>query len=192
MPREDLLATDKEKTRAKAEIRRFLTRLAVFAALCWVLFGVVFGLAVVPQTSRPGAERPAAVVPGGAMAPRLCGGDLVLFSRFERGTAAGQVVLYRQDGALRLGRIAARGGDTVTVTDTGTLIINGSTVAEPDITTPTQPVEGGPDYPVTLAEDELFLLCDARTTGADSRLYGPIPQRQVLGTALAALRRSGL
>lgn len=33
MPREDLLATDKEKTRAKAEIRRFLTRLAVFAAL---------------------------------------------------------------------------------------------------------------------------------------------------------------
>ena len=48
MPREDLLATDKEKTRAKAEIRRFLTRLAVFAALCWVLFGVVFGLAVVP------------------------------------------------------------------------------------------------------------------------------------------------
>ena len=175
MPREDLLATDKEKTRAKAEIHRFLTRLAVFAALCWVLFGVVFGLAVVP---------------GSAMAPRLCGGDLVLFSRFERGTAAGQVVLYRQDGTLRLGRIAARGGDTVTVTDTGALIINGSTVAEPDITTPTQPVEGGPDYPVTLAEGELFLLCDARTTGADSRLYGPIPQRQVLGTALAALRRS--
>ena len=147
------------------------------AALCGVLFGVVFGLAVVP---------------GSAMAPRLCGGDLVLFSRFERGTAAGQVVLYRQDGTLRLGRIAARGGDTVTVTDTGALIINGSTVAEPDITTPTQPVEGGPDYPVTLAEGELFLLCDARTTGADSRLYGPIPQRQVLGTALAALRRSGL
>ena len=155
MPREDLLATDKEKTRAKAEIHRFLTRLAVFVALCWELFGV-------------------------------------LFSRCERGTAAGQVVLYRQDGTLRLGRIAARGGDTVTVTDTGALIINGSTVAEPDITTPTQPVEGGPDYPVTLAEGELFLLCDARTTGADSRLYGPITQRQVLGTALAALRRSGL
>lgn len=95
-------------------------------------------------------------------------------------------------GTLHFGRIAARGGDTVTVTDTGALIINGSTVAEPDITTPTQPVEGGPDYPVTLAEGELFLLCDARTTGADSRLYGPIPQRQVLGTALAALRRSGL
>ena len=75
MPREDLLTTDKEKARAKAEIHRFLTRLAVFAALCGVLFGVVFGLAVVP---------------GSAMAPRLCGGDLVLFSRFERGTAAGR------------------------------------------------------------------------------------------------------
>ena len=100
--------------------------------------------------------------------------------------------LQTRQGVTALMLAAARGGDTVTVTDTGALIINGSTVAEPDITTPTQPVEGGPDYPVTLAEDELFLLCDARTTGADSRLYGPIPQRKVLGTALAALRRSGL
>ena len=177
MPREDLLATDKEKARAKAEIRHFLIRLAVFAALCWVLFGGVFGLAVVP---------------GSAMAPRLCSGDLVLFSRFERGTAAGQVVLYRQDGTLHLGRIAARGGDTVTVTDTGVLIINGSTVAEPDITTPTRPVEGGPDYPLTLADGELFVLCDLRTAGADSRLYGAIPQSAVVGTALAALRRDNL
>lgn len=132
MPREDLLTTYKEKARAKAEIRRFLTRLAVFAALCGVLFGVVFGLAVVP---------------GSTMVPRLCGGDLVLFSRFERGTAAGQVVLYRQDGTLHLGRIAARGGDTVTVTDTGALIINGSTVAEPDITTPHPAGRGRPGLP---------------------------------------------
>ena len=43
MPREDFLTTDKEKTRAKAEIYRFLTRLAVFAALCWVLFGSALG-----------------------------------------------------------------------------------------------------------------------------------------------------
>lgn len=177
MPREDLLTTDKEKARAKAEIRRFLTRLAVFAALCW---GAVRGRvragggAGQYHGTPPVRRRPRPVQPVRA---------------WHRGR---QVVLYRQDGTLRLGRIAARGGDTVTVTDTGALIINGSTVAEPDITTPTQPVEGGPDYPVTLAEGELFLLCDARTTGADSRLYGPIPQRQVLGTALAALRRSGL
>lgn len=164
MPREDLLTTDKEKVCAKAEIRRFLTRLAVFAALCGVLFGVVFGLAVVP---------------GSTMVPRLCGGDLVLFSRFERGTAAGQVVLYRQDGTLHLGRIAARGGDTVTVTDTGALIINGSTVAEPDITTPTQPVEGGPDYPVTLAEGEPPLRPHPTAASAGHGPGCPAPQRAV-------------
>lgn len=177
MAQNELLLSDKEKERARAEIRRFFTRLAAFAALCWVLFGLVFGLAVVP---------------GNTMAPRLCHGDLVLFSRFERSAAAGQIVLYRQDGTLHFGRVAARGGDTVTVADTGSLIVNGSMVAEPDITTPTRPIEGGPDYPVTLAEGELFLLCDARTSGADSRLYGPIAKGQVLGTALAALRRSGL
>lgn len=177
MPRDDLLASEKEKERAKAEIKRFFTRLAIFAALCWVLFGLVFGLAAVPND---------------AMAPRLCAGDLLLFSRLDHGTEAGQVVVYRQDGALHLGRIAARGGDTVTVTEDGALIINGSAVAEPDISAPTQPVQGGPDYPLTLAEGELFLLCDARTAGADSRLYGAIPQSAVLGTALAALRRGGL
>ena len=148
MPRDDLLANDKEKARAKAEILRFFTRLAIFAALCWVLFGLVFGLAAVPND---------------AMAPRLCAGDLLLFSRLDHGTEAGQV-----------------------------LIINGSAVAEPDIAAPTQPVQGGPGYPLTLAEGELFLLCDARTAGADSRLYGAIPQSAVQGTALAALRRGGL
>ena len=174
---DDLLTSDKEKARAKAEMRRFFTRLAIFAALCWVLFGLVFGLAAVP---------------GNTMAPRLCAGDLVLFSRMDRGSAAGQVAVYRQDGTLHLGRIAARGGDTVTVTDSGALLINGSAVAEPDITTPTRPVEGGPDYPLTLADGELFVLCDLRTAGADSRLYGAIPQSAVVGTALAALRRANL
>ena len=133
----------------------------MFAALCWVLFGVVFGLAVVP---------------GGAMAPRLCGGDLVLFSRFERGTAAGQVVLYRQDGTLRLGRIAARGGDTVTVTDTGALIINGSTVAEPDITTPPPSrSRAARTTPSPSREGELFLLCDAPRHGGGQPPLRPHP-----------------
>lgn len=177
IPKDDLLTTDKERARNKAEIRRFFCRLAGFAALCWVLFGLVFGLAAVPDA---------------AMEPRLCAGDLVLFDRFDRGTNTGDVVLYRQDGTTRLGRIAARGGDTVTVTDTGELLINGSAVAEQNVAGPTLPAVGGPDYPLTLAEGELFLLCDVRTAGRDSRLYGPIPQSRVLGRALSALRRSGL
>ena len=174
MPREDFLTTDEEKARAKAEIRRFLTRLAVFAALCGVLFGVVFGLAVVP---------------GSTMVPRLCGGDLVLFSRFERGTAAGQVVLYRQDGTLRLGRIAARGGDTVTVTDTGALIINGSTVAEPDIYETTPKYDSAVTYPLTLTDSEYFILCDAREGARDSRWFGAVPAAAIRGRVIGVVRR---
>lgn len=72
MPREDFLTTDKEKARAKAEIRRFLTRLAVFAALCGVLFGVVFGLAVVPgSTMYPAcAAATSSCSAGSSAAPR--------------------------------------------------------------------------------------------------------------------------
>mgnify|MGYP006948558003 CR=1 FL=1 len=43
MLHDDLLTSDKEKARAKAEIRRLFTRLAIFAALCWVLFGSALG-----------------------------------------------------------------------------------------------------------------------------------------------------
>lgn len=172
--REELLTAEKERIRAKKEIRRFFLRLAGFALLCWVLFGVVFGLTVVPDA---------------AMEPALCAGDLILFDRLEKDAAAGETVVYRQNGTLHLGRVAARGGDTVEVTDAGDLILNGRTVAEAQST---RPFTGGPDYPLTLAQDEVFLLCDDRTAGPDSRLYGAVPTQQVAGRVLAAVRRSGL
>jgi len=176
MPREDLLTTDKKST-CKAEFDA--------SSPVWRCSPRCAGAVRVVVRAGGGAGQPL-WRPACAAATSSCSAGRAR----HRGRAGRD--LPGRTARSTLGRIAARGGDTVTVTDTGALIINGSTVAEPDITTPTQPVEGGPDYPVTLAEGELFLLCDARTTGADSRLYGPIPQRQVLGTALAALRRSGL
>ena len=87
---------------AWADIREFLVRAGALAALLVMLFGVVFGLYIQPDA---------------AMHPHLKPGDLLLFYRLPRSCTAGEVVVFTKDGQRRTGRVAARGGDTVEVTD---------------------------------------------------------------------------
>lgn len=160
----------------KRELRTFAFRLAAAAAVLWLLLGVVFGLAAVP---------------GGDMSPTAEGGDLLLFYRPQNLWRAGDLAVVRVEGKTMVGRVAARGGDTVEITPEGRLLVNGSLVAEPNIHTPTPPY---PEvtYPVALGEGELFLLADRREGGADSRRYGPADPAMVQGKVLLILRRSQL
>ena len=139
---------------AWADIREFLVRAGALAALLVMLFGVVFGLYIQPDA---------------AMHPHLKPGDLLLFYRLPRSCTAGEVVVFTKDGQRRTGRVAARGGDTVEVTDAAALVINGSTVAEPDIYEETPKYDSNVTYPLTLADGEYFILCDARAGARDSR-----------------------
>ena len=65
-------------------------------------------------------------------------------------------MVFTKDGTQYVGRIVARGGDTVEVTDEATLVVNGSTVLESSIYYTTPKYDDGPAYPVTLAADEFF------------------------------------
>ena len=78
------------------------------------------------------------------------------------------------------------------VTQQATLVVNGSTVIESDIYYSTPPYESGVTYPLTLASDELFVLCDFREGGKDSRYYGPVNTGDILGKVITVVRRSGL
>ena len=102
------------------------------------------------------------------------------------------MVVYTADGAERLGRVVARPGDEVTITEEGELMVNGAVVVESDITTPTPRYESAVDYPVRLGTDEFFVLADLREGGHDSRLYGPIARSQIKGNVISVLRRSNL
>ena len=128
---------------AWADIREFLVRAGALAALLVMLFGVVFGLYIQPDA---------------AMHPHLKPGDLLLFYRLPRSCTAGEVVVFTKDGQRRTGRVAARGGDTVEVTDAAALVINGSTVAEPDIYEETPKYGSNVTYPLTLADGEYFYI----------------------------------
>ena len=160
----------------KRELRGFGVRLGAAAIILWLLLGVVYGIA--PQ-------------PNADMSPTAEGGDLLFFYRPQSLWRTGDLAVWEKDGQTLVGRVAARGGDTVEITQDGRLVVNGSTVVESRVHTPTPPYPGL-DYPITLEEEELFLLADRREGGVDSRSYGPATLKEVKGKVLLILRRSQL
>lgn len=172
------MPTDEEQEKTFREnmtdIREFLCKAALLAALLFVVFGVVFGVTILPDDT---------------MKPRLQPGDLLFYYRLPRAYTAGEVVVFTAEGKQYVGRVAARGGDTVEVTDAATLIINGSTVAEPDIYETTPKYDSAVTYPLTLADSEYFILCDAREGARDSRWFGAVPAAAIRGRVIAVVRR---
>ena len=91
-----------------------------------------------------------------------------------------------------MGRVAAHGGDTVEITEDAQLSVNGSTVIENDIYYSTPRYESEIAYPVTLAENEVFVLCDYREGAKDSRYFGPVSKSEIKGKVITIVRRSNL
>ena len=58
--------------------------------------------------------------------PAVKDGDLVLGIRLEKDYAKNDVVVYERSGRLRVGRVLARGGDIVTLSESGVVEVNGS------------------------------------------------------------------
>ena len=164
-----------EKSPLLREARSLAVRLAVFAAVLWVLLTQVY---LVTQVS------------GNEMFPAVKDGDLLVAYRLQRRWAQDDVVLYRQGDALCVGRVAAVGGDVVLLDDSGELRVNG-TLHTGEILYATYPAEGL-TYPYTVPEGCLFVLCDYRTQGQDSRHFGAVPADSVAGKVITLLRRRGL
>ena len=160
-----------------ADIVSFFTKLVAMIALLAVLLGLAFGITPMPNDD---------------MAPRISAGDLLLYYRLADDWANGDVMVFEKDGEQYVGRIVARGGDTVEVTDQATLVVNGSTVLENNIYYTTPKYENGPAYPLTLAAGEFFVLCDYREGARDSRYFGAVRPAEVKGKVITVVRRSGL
>ena len=89
-------------------------------------------------------------------------------------------------------RVIATAGDTVEITDTGRVVVNGNTMIESNIFSHTEPYEGFTQYPLTLQAGECFVLADLRNGGADSRFFGPVSEDEILGTVITIARRNNL
>lgn len=109
----------------------------------------------------------------------LCGdyepGDIVVLAKPEF-----------DDGAPIVKRVIATGGQTVDIDfDAGCVYVDGVELQEAYIREPTY-ISEGLVFPVTLQEDEIFVMGDNRNRSSDSRHpdLGPVDTRYVFGRAV--------
>lgn len=174
---EEVILTRRRSLANQEEVISFFMRLAFLVVLLWILFGMVFGLAVMRDDD---------------MSPRISAGDLMLFYRLEDTLRAEDVIIFEKEGRQYTGRIVAVGGDTVEVTEDARLMINGSYVAGSNIYYSTPRYESEVAYPVTLGEGQVFVLCDYREGARDSRYFGPVEKTEIQGKVITVIRRSEL
>lgn len=154
---------------------RLLLRIVFLAVIGWVLFTKVF---YINQVN------------GNAMFPAMKDGDLVIGFRLQQEYDKNNCVVYTVDGVNYVGRIVARQTDVVTLDDSGTLSVNGTTQSG-EILYPTYAKEKL-IYPYEVPHDCIFVLGDYRIQAKDSRDFGAIPMENVQGKVITILRRRGL
>jgi len=145
-------------------------------------------------------------IPSGSMLPTLQIGDHLLVNKFSYGVklpvtgtvlfsrsgpARGDVVVFRfpRDRSLDyIKRVIGIGGDTIEVRDKQ-VFVNGEKVADPHAHFTSHEImsaAGGPKDnfgPVTVPEGKIFVMGDNRDNSYDSRFWGFVDLRDVLGKA---------
>lgn len=167
-----------KKTRRKlSEIQKACIYAFVFVLTVWILFTFFAGITTVPNAD---------------MRPRLEAGDLVIYFRMDKSPNDRDIVVFEKNDTEYIGRVVAKAGDTVDISDSGNLVINGNSVMEEDIYYPTVRYEGYTTYPLTLGEGEYFILIDKRDNGEDSRYFGAVRKSEISGTVITVIRRRNL
>jgi len=151
-------------------------KIGIIALITVALFSFVYGL---HYNLEPG------------MNPAVKDGDLVLFYRLSKDYVASDLVLVSFQDETQVRRVIAVPGDTVDIKEHG-LIVNGALQQEPEIFEETELFTDGPDFPMTLGPNEIFVLGDSRGNAIDSRLYGAVDIEDTLGKVITIIRRRNL
>ncbi len=121
---------------------------------------------------------------GVSMSPTLRDGERYILYRAPylwRSPRQGEIVVIRdpEDHDLSIKRIVGLPNDVVQVKRDG-IYVNDVKLAEPYLPSDT-PAMNMPSAPVHLGEDDYYVLGDNRNRSADSRLYGPVQRKAILG-----------
>jgi signal peptidase I len=128
-------------------------------------------------------------IPSESMAPTLRPGDHVLVDKLSYrlgDPTRGDLVVFRApgDGAIAVKRIVGLAGDRVGIAD-GVLAVNGHLQRESFVDYPhMDSVYFGP---VVVPAGDVFVLGDNRADSRDSRDYGAVPRRSLIGRVLTTL-----
>jgi signal peptidase I len=124
---------------------------------------------------------------GMSMIPTLHDSQIYLLNRWVlhvRAPARSEIVVLRDplDGGFAVKRIIGVAGDSIYLRQ-GEIFLNGKKLAESYLTPGTATFPSGP-VKAQLFEckpGQFFVLGDNRGNSLDSRVYGPVPKRDILG-----------
>lgn len=153
-----------------------LGKIAMVLAAVAFLFVFVFGATQVNDAS---------------MAPAVREGDIVFYQRRGMNLEASGMIVVQEDGQPKVRRIVAVAGDEVNITNEG-VFVNGRLRQELYVFTETTQFVEGINFPLTVPEDEVFILGDNRRNSRDSRIYGPVRVDDILGTVITVIRRRNM
>lgn len=162
-------------------------RKVIITVLIWVLqIAATVGLAYL--VIRFTVEK--TLMPGSSMSAALEDGDGILISRFSylfRDPKRFDVIVFKQSGTehsyYNIKRVIGLPGETVQIIE-GFVYINGEQLDEP-IQTELIRVAGLAEEPLTLEENEYFVLGDNRNLSEDSRFanIGTVVRDDIIGKA---------
>ncbi len=164
----------RKKKTAKDFAIEFFIKIAITAAAVVILLVFVIGVHVNH---------------GDSSYPMIKDGDLVITYKLGK-PGAGEEIAYKHDGELKFGRIVAKEGDEVRITDQ-CITVNGYNIVE-DVVYPTTAEGSAISYPYIVPQGTVFVLNDYRSDPGDSRTYGAIPMSDVEGEVILVLRRRGI
>lgn len=158
----------------KREAIGLLVRTAIVVLTGWLFLTQVFLL-----TQADGNE----------MYPAVKAGDLLIGYRLQREYAKNDIVAYRENGIMRIGRIIGRENDVIDRNEAGYLMINGTVQSRalPEDGTDHPAVT----YPYTVPQGCVYILPDSNA-GGDSMGNGEIPEADLIAKIITLLRRRSL
>lgn len=151
-----------------------LRNMLIMAALIFIVFSYVFTITTVHGTG---------------MFPALLDGDLLLGYRLETEYLKNDIVICDINGETVIGRVVAKAGDVVNITDDESLFVNG-TEQKGEIVFMTNPKSG--TFPYTVPENSIYILGDFRTDTFDSRDFGAVDLKNVKAEVVTVLRKRGI
>ena len=170
------MTEQKKSASLKEDILFLVLKLLIFLVLIAVMIFFVFGIYRCSDNM---------------MSPAFKDGDLAIYYRLQKEFQPSDTVIIEKDGETQIRRIIAKPGDSVEITADG-LKINGYLQQETGIYTETLPYTEGISFPITLEENEYFVLGDNRSEAKDSRIYGAVKKEEIKGTVITLLRHRGV
>lgn len=127
------------------------------------------------------------IVDGASMDPTFSNGEYLIVDEFTyhfKSPERGSVLIFKfpkDTSKYFIKRVIGLPGETVTIKE-GRLFIDGKEFEEPYVK-----FTKNDNLSYTLGQGEYFVMGDNRTASADSRLWGPVPEADIIGRPIIRL-----